>query len=225
MPSYKIPQKKKKYQELEFDDRMKSIIAEYQSVGYTYSLNLVEKEALIFEKYKQRFKASYNYTVSQIYRIKHHNEEYIVYRNEEQVTDSNNQVHKWEGQRGWHTSPIVEQTGAKNEFGEPTGNLKLVGQATCDEIPFNREFLKDLINNSSSAPADLCVGRGNNSPPDIISSNPQKIWNKKEFIKCDWEDLFGASVAGYSKLEYCGVKAYQQSRQTQAKQQQNVAKS
>jgi hypothetical protein len=59
-----------------------------------------EKEALIFEKYRQKFPNTYTYSVQHAFRIKHRNEEYIVYRVVEEVTDNNNQTHTCERQVG-----------------------------------------------------------------------------------------------------------------------------
>ena len=82
MPSYKVPVKKQKT-ELTYDDRMQAIVLEYADIGYSYTPDREEKEALIFEKYKQKFKNTYSYSLQNIIRIKLHDKEYLTYR----VTD------------------------------------------------------------------------------------------------------------------------------------------
>ena len=198
MPSYKVPTKRQK-QEVTYDDRMNVIAEEYKQIGYTYVLDRDEKEALIFEKYKQKFKSTYSYSLQNVFRIKRRNEEYIVYRVNEEVIANNNQVHNCERRVGFHSSPIT-QTTTKDEFGE-VKDVKITGYKLIYEIPFDKEFLKDLLAKSKERCGNLAVGRGSESPPEIIASNIQAVFNEQEFIEHDFEDLFGASIGGFLRTE------------------------
>jgi hypothetical protein len=207
---------------------MQAIIQEYAAIGYTYTLTQEDKEQVVFEKWKQKFSDTYTYSIQNVFRVQHNGKEYIVYRIAEEVTGSDNIVHSCERRACWHVSPITQLLGTKNEYGEVDKNdLRITGYKLVYEIPFSKEFLRNLLDKSKQQPLNLCVGRGNNSPPDLLSSNPQSVFNEEEFVNCDFDDLFGASVGGFLRPEAGGVKAYQQSlKQQQTKQQQqNVTKS
>jgi type II secretory pathway component PulJ len=120
MPSqyYKDPKSKRKRQEeIQLNDRYQAIEAEYQTAGYHHVLTQQEKEELAFDNYKKRFSTTYQYRIQNVQRIKHRNQEYLTYKINEEVTDSNNQLHMCERRAGWRTSPIIKPQ-RKNEFGE-----------------------------------------------------------------------------------------------------------
>jgi len=53
---------------------MRKIEREYAALGYVYVLDRDEKEALEFERWKQKFKSTYSYFLQNAFRIKHRNE-------------------------------------------------------------------------------------------------------------------------------------------------------
>jgi hypothetical protein len=217
--------RQKQQEALVYDDRMNTIVEEYRKIGYTYTPSLVEREALIFEKYKQKFADTYTYSIQHIIRIKHRSKEYMVYRLNEEVVDSNNRVHQGDRQIGWHTLPVTETTTKRHdEFGEAVDtDIRIVGQRLVYEIPFDREKVKELIQNSKSPAGSMGVARGSNSPPDIVSGNLLTVWNEQEFIESEFDDLYGASENGFIRQGYGGVEAYKKSIQQQQQQQQNVS--
>lgn len=215
---YKDPKPKHKKQEVQLNDRYQAIEAEYQTAGYHYVLTQQEKEELAFDNYKKRFTTTYQYTIQNVQRIKHRNQEYLTYKIIEEVTDSNNQLHTCERRAGWRTSPIIKPE-RKNEFGEVVES-KIEGQRLVYEIPFDREFLKDLLAHSQQTIGSMAVARGNDYPPDIFTGNLLAIFNEQEFIECDFEDLFEANIKNFLKPEFGGVNQYKQFKQSQQSPQQ-----
>lgn len=229
MPAYREPKSKKQKEELVLNERYQNISKEYESIGYKYVLSIQEKEELVFERYKNAFgyikdkegnntdqldPETYAYDIQHIFRIMHNKHEWIVYRIIEEVKDRNGVIHNCARQAGWHSSPISRTI--KNDLGE-NQQSEIQGHKLVYEIPFDRNFIRHLIDGSRSQVSDLCVGIGSNSPPDIITSNPQKIWNEEEFIEHDFDDLFGASIAGFSRIGYGGVKEYKEAQQERLK--------
>lgn len=201
---YKEPKPKKK-EDLPLNARIQSIADEYAELGYKYVLSSQEKNELIFERYKEKFPNTYRYALQHAFRIKHQGNEYLVYRVIEEVTDNNATVHTCERQIGWHSSPIARI--AKDQLGD-IQSTEISGHKLVYEIPYDSELLSKLIEGSWTAPGDLCVGIGNTAPPDIISSNPQKINNVSEFLKYDFDTLYGGSIAGFSWTEPGGMEAF-----------------
>lgn len=209
MPHFKEPKPKHQKEELELNERYKSISDEYAALGYTYVLSPREKEELIFERYKAAFPKTYRYALQHAYRIKHEEHEYLVYRIIEEVTDNNGTAHTCERQIGWHSSPIARMT--KNQLGEVTSS-EIQGHKLIYEIPYEPDLLRELIQGSWTQPGDLCVGIGNTAPPEIISSNPQKINNKDDFLEYDFDTLYGASISGFSWTDRGGVEKYREAQ-------------
>jgi hypothetical protein len=123
----------------------------------------------------------------------------------------------------WRTTPIAETT-TVDEYGEAK-DKRIVARRIVYEIPFNKEFLRDLIEKSKEPVTNTCVGRGSDSPPDIISGNIMTVFNTEEFIEADFEDLVAANQGNFLKPEPGGIKAYIESRQQSKQQQANVVKS
>jgi hypothetical protein len=67
----------------------------------------------------------------------------------------------------------------------------------------------------------MAVARGNDYPPDIFTGNLLAIFNEREFIECDFEDLYEANIKNFLKIEYGGVAQYKQFKQSQVQSQQS----
>jgi hypothetical protein len=207
--SYRKNKPDKKPKEIELNDRLKALSKEYEDVGATYILSELDKQELLFQKYKQKYPESYSYEIQRLIRVQVPNKKdnYLVYVIHERLTDSRFQKHTLTRKIGWHPSPVGEIT--RNEYGE-LEDIDINQWCITFDIPFEPEKIRNLVAESRTnlVREMSCAKAAITGKSIAFAEPPHSIFNSEEFLTAKFDDLYRASELRYLKPEKGGVEEY-----------------
>jgi hypothetical protein len=207
--SYRKNKPDKKPKEIELNDRLKKLSKEYEDVGATYILSELDKQELLFEKYKEKYPESYSYEIQRLIRVQVPNKKdnYLVYVINESLTDSRFQKHTITRKIGWHPTPVGEVK--RNEYGELEDIDINSWRITFDEI-FEPDKIRSLVAESRTnlVREMSCAKAAITGKSIAFAEPPRSVFNFEEFLTAKFDDLYRASELKYLKPEKGGVEEY-----------------
>ena len=205
--TYANPRGPKLQTQYELTDRLKKIVQAYNDAGVRYYKTPDDDREIRFNHIAKKRPDTVKKYVVWVVRVKgptvskkDKNKEYLIYYQHQTASAFNDQEEQFSNTVGYYSIPKTKVI--RNVEGE-VDEVRNVGNEFVYEIPYSKETLKKLLDESETEVTQFHLAHGAHSGDSWVGNNGKlySIHNVDDFLNGSFNELWEMSEYGYSTAE------------------------